>query len=208
MDKGLSYRHGKYITNCISILEKYMEKKAKKQHYGLLWLDLDMTGLDPSRDVVLEVAVAATDLQLETVQLGLDLVIHQPEDTLVGMDPWCLEQHTKSGLLAAVRTSTTSLKDVENYLIEFIDEYCSHERFLFAGNSVHQDRAFLKRYFPRVDVRGHYRLVDVSTIKELVQAWYPHSPERKFVKNKHHRALEDVSESINELRHYRKYFFV
>jgi oligoribonuclease len=185
-----------------------MEKKAKKQHYGLLWIDLEMTGLDPSRDVVLEVAVVASDIQLGMVQEGKDFVIHQPEDVLKSMDPWCLEQHTKSGLLTAVQSSTTSLEFVENYLLEFIEEYCSPTRFLFAGNSIHQDRAFLKRYFPRVDAKGHYRLIDVSTVKELVHAWYPNHPEVKFVKSKHHRAMDDVYESINELRHYRKHFFI
>lgn len=185
-----------------------MEKKAKKQQYDLLWIDLEMTGLNPLRDVVLEVAVAATDLQLEFVQTGIDLVIQQPQNVLAEMDPWCLKQHTKSGLLEAVQSSNISLQDAENLLIEFIDEYCSKTRLLFAGNSVHQDRAFLKRYFPRVEEKGHYRLIDVSTVKELVRAWYPQDPHVEFVKNKSHRALDDIYESINELRHYRTYFFV
>ncbi|HBL98181.1 TPA: oligoribonuclease [Candidatus Dependentiae bacterium] len=185
-----------------------MGKKEGLSSYGLLWIDMEMTGLDSSRDVILEVAAVATDLQLKNIQEGPSLVVHQPEEKLALMDAWCQEHHAASGLVDSVRASKLTVEQAEDLLLAFVQEYCSHDRLLFAGNTVYQDRAFLARYMPRLNAKGHYRLVDVSSIKELVVVWYKNDPMAHFKKGKAHRALTDVYESIEELRHYRQNFFV
>ena len=173
---------------------------------SLLWIDLEMTGLDAERDVILEIAAIATDSNLETIIEGPSLTIHQPQEFLDGMNDYVRDMHTKSGLLERVTQSKTSLLEAELAVIQFAIETCDKEVY-FAGNSIYQDRTFLKKYMPRLNERGHYRMVDVSTLKVLVQAWYPTAPEIYFKKSKEHRALIDIKESIEELRHYRKYFF-
>lgn len=173
---------------------------------NLLWLDLEMTGLDAERDVILEIAAVATDSNLETMIEGPSLTIHQPEELLEGMNDYVKEMHTKSGLLERVRASDISVLDAELAVIQFAIEQCDKEVY-FAGNSIYQDRTFLKKYMPRLNERGHYRMVDVSTIKVLVKEWYSKDPEIRFKKSKTHRALTDIYESIEELRHYRKHFF-
>lgn len=173
---------------------------------SLLWIDLEMTGLDAERDVILEIAAVATDNNLETIIEGPSLTIHQPQEFLDGMDPYVKEMHTKSKLLDRVAESKTSVLEAELAVIQFAIENCEKEVY-FAGNSIYQDRTFLKKYMPRLNERGHYRMIDVSTLKVLIQAWYPSQPEIYFKKSKEHRALIDIHESIEELRHYRKNFF-
>ncbi len=185
-----------------------MGKKEENPACGLLWIDLEMTGLDSTHDVILEMALVATDLQLKNRQGGPSVVIHQPEEALSTMDAWCCKHHAASGLLDAVRASTITVEKAEELALAFVEQYCSSNRLLFAGNTIYQDRAFLARYMPRLNAKGHYRLVDVSSVKELVVAWYPNDPMARFKKGKAHRALEDVYESIEELCHYRQNFFV
>lgn len=189
-------------------MEKKAEKKAENSRFGLLWVDLEMTGLDSSHEVILEIAVVASDIQLTRMLEGPSLVLHAHENILNKMDQWCYEHHTASGLLAQVRQSTISMCEAEERVLSFVAEYCTDKRLLLAGNTVYQDRAFLRRYMPTLESKLYYRLIDVSSIKELVKAWYPHHPEADFKKTKQHRALGDVYESIAELRHYRKHFFV
>ena len=165
-----------------------------------------MTGLDAEQDVILEIAVIATDTNLTSVIEGPAFTIFQSEPVLQRMNSWVKNQHTKSGLIDRVATSQVSEKIAENSIVDFIDNYCAQEIY-FAGNSIYQDRTFLKKYMPRLNARGHYRMVDVSSLKILVQGWYPKSPERDFKKSKPHRALDDIRESIAELRHYKNYFF-
>ena len=173
---------------------------------SLLWLDLEMTGLDAEKDVILEIAVAATDFNLETLIEGPDLVIHQPETALQNMNKWVQKTHSASGLLERVASSNIAVQEAEKQVLEFVHDSCEQD-FHFAGNSIYQDRSFLKKYMPKLNNKAHYRLIDVSTIKVLVKAWYPNSPENLFKKNKTHRAFDDVRESITELRHFRNYFF-
>lgn len=173
---------------------------------SLLWLDLEMTGLNADVDVILEIAVIATDINLETVIEGPVFTIHQPEDQLALMIPWVRNLHTKSGLLQRVETSKVSVHEAEKEVLEFVRDTCDKD-FYLAGNSIYQDRTFLKRYMPTLHEKAHYRVVDVSSLKVLIEGWYPHSPESSFKKSKAHRALEDVRESIAELKHYRKFFF-
>lgn len=192
-------------------MEKIREKDRIKQceiaKYSLLWIDLEMTGLNPERDAILEIAVVATDASLNCTIEGPSIIIHQSEETLELMDQWCFEHHTASGLVDSVRQSKTTIAAAEREVIAFVKRYCDEKKILFAGNSVYQDRAFLRRYMPALDALGHYRLVDVSSIKELVQAWYPKDPQVVFKKSKRHRSLDDIYETIAELAHYHRFFF-
>lgn len=179
----------------------------KKKEPLFLWLDLEMTGLDAEHDVILEIAAVITNSDLKKITDGPDIVIHQPHHFLEHINPWVKEQHTKSGLLERVANSSVSVHEAEDAMLEYIKDYSSHEVY-FAGNSIYQDRTFLKKYMPRLNEKGHYRMIDVSTLKVLIQNWYPHSAEIHFKKSKNHRALLDVYESIEELQHYRKHFFI
>lgn len=184
-----------------------MEKTCEIAKYSLLWLDLEMTGLNPERDAILEIAVVATDTSLNCSIEGPSITINQPEYALEAMDQWCYEHHTASGLLDSVRQSKTTVAAAEREIVAFVKRHCDEKRLLFAGNSVYQDRAFLRRYMPTLDALGYYRLVDVSSIKELVRAWYPKDPQIVFKKRKRHRSLDDIYEAIAELAHYRRFFF-
>ncbi len=175
----------------------------------LIWIDLEMTGLHlDSGDRILEIATVITNNQLEVIAEGPSLVIHQPEDLLKKMDAWNTKYHTKSGLVNAVLHSTISLEQAEHETLEFIKQYCLPHKSPLCGNTVYQDRAFLRRYMPSIDEFAHYRLVDVSTIKELVRRWYPNNPHIRYKKTETHRALPDIYTSIAELEHYRIYFFI
>ena len=173
----------------------------------LVWMDLEMTGLDPERDRILEIAALITDAQLQVVAEGPNLVVHQPDELLAAMDEWNTQHHGESGLTERVRSSTVSERDAEEAVLAFLAEHCAPQTVPLAGNSVHQDRRFLRRYMPTVDAFLHYRIVDVSTVKELGRRWYPEAYARRPQKNATHRALDDIQESIAELRYYREAFF-
>lgn len=175
---------------------------------NLVWIDLEMTGLDPEKDAILEIATIVTDGMLTVLEEGPSLVINQPEAVLEKMGPWVKEQHGKSGLTNKVRTSTVSLDQAERETLAFIKKYCTPQTGILSGNSVWQDRNFLARHMPTITDYLHYRLIDVTTVKQLVGAWYPGNPHLSFVKRDSHRALADIFESIEELRHYRTYFFI
>jgi len=173
---------------------------------NLVWIDMEMTGLDPESCYILEVGALVTTAELEPLSDGLCLAIKQPESVLQSMDPWCVRQHTKSGLLDRVRECGVTLEEAEKGLLKFIRRFCYKKRSPLCGNSICQDRRFLIKHMPRVDSHLHYRNIDVSSIKELVRRWYP--KELHFPKKKHsHRVLDDIYESIAELKHYRKHFF-
>jgi oligoribonuclease len=175
----------------------------------LVWLDMEMTGLDAERERIIEMATILTDGQLAEIAVGPDLVIHQPDDILAAMDDWNQKHHGGSGLIERVKASTISVADAEAQTIAFINEHVSaKERPVLAGNSIHQDRRFIRRYMPALEKRLHYRMVDVSTIKELGRRWYPQLVAKQPVKNESHRALDDIRESIEELRYYKQHLFV
>ncbi|PKN03814.1 oligoribonuclease [Candidatus Dependentiae bacterium HGW-Dependentiae-1] len=175
---------------------------------NLIWIDLEMTGLDTTRHVILEIASLVTDSQLAILAEGPSLVIHQPEENLQNMHPWVLDQHTKSGLLDRVRASTVSLVDAQEQTLTFLRHYCESNSSPLCGNSVWNDRAFLQVYMPPVASFLHYRMIDVTSFKEMVARWYPHNPLREYKKEDKHRALDDIRESVAELCHYRKNFFI
>lgn len=174
----------------------------------LVWIDLEMTGLNPDIDVIVEIASIVTDGNLNVIEEGPAFVIHQPEEKLVQMDSFVQELHTKTGLVDEIRTSTVSIKEAEEKTMLFLREHCQPRRSFLCGNSVWNDRMFMSKQMPEITNFLHYRLVDVTSIKIVVQCWYPNDPHIEFLKKDTHRALSDIRESIAELKHYRKYFFV
>jgi oligoribonuclease len=175
----------------------------------LVWLDMEMTGLDPARERIIEIATILTDGQLGEIAVGPELVIHQTDEVLAAMDDWNTKHHGASGLTERVRQSPISDADAEAQTLAFLDAHLSaKERPVLAGNSIHQDRRFIRRYMPLLDTRLHYRMVDVSTIKELARRWYPQIAAKQPPKRDTHRALDDIRESIAELRFYRGQVFI
>ncbi len=175
----------------------------------LVWVDMEMSGLDAERERIIEMATILTDGQLNEIAVGPDLVIHQPDEILAAMDDWNKKHHGGSGLIERVKESTISEAEAEAQTIAFINEHvAAKERPVLAGNSIHQDRRFIRRYMPTLEKRLHYRMVDVSTIKELGRRWYPQLVAKQPVKNESHRALDDIRESINELRYYKQHLFI
>ncbi|MES2561774.1 MAG: oligoribonuclease [Pseudomonadota bacterium] len=171
----------------------------------LIWIDMEMSGLNPETDRVIEVAVIITDSQLNTVAEGPVLVVHQADDVLDRMDDWNKSTHGKSGLIDRVRASTLTEAQVEDQMLAFIAEYVPPRVSPMCGNSVHQDRRFLVRYMPKLEEYFLYRNLDVSTLKELARRWRPELM-AGMVKQGKHEALADVQESIDELRYYREHF--
>ncbi|MGU0901030.1 oligoribonuclease [Pseudomonas aeruginosa] len=172
---------------------------------NLIWIDLEMTGLDPDRDVIIEMATIVTDSDLNTLAEGPVIAIHQPEEILAGMDEWNTRQHGQSGLTQRVRESTVSMAEAEAQTLAFLEQWVPKRSSPICGNSICQDRRFLYRHMPRLEGCFHYRNLDVSTLKELAARWAPQVRE-SFKKGNTHLALDDIRESIAELRHYRDHF--
>jgi oligoribonuclease len=171
-------------------------------------MDLEMTGLDPARNVIVEIATLVTDDQLEVLAEGPDLVIHQPDETLAGMEDVVREMHTRSGLLAAIQASTVSLADAGAATLDFIKAHVPAPRSVpLCGNSIGTDRRFLAVHLPEIENYLHYRSIDVSTLKELALRWAPEVLEDAPKKESTHRALDDIRESVDELRWYRAHLF-
>lgn len=175
-----------------------------KKH--LVWIDLEMSGLDPERHVIVEIGSIVTDDRLEIVAKGPDIAINYSKHTLSLMEEWSLKHHQLSGLLDRVKTSPYNCQRAEQETIEFLSRYCQEGESPLCGNSVWQDRRFLAKYMPRLESFLHYRNIDVSSIKELVKRWYPTLP--VFTKKKAHLAMSDIEESIKELAYYREKVFV
>ncbi len=171
----------------------------------LVWMDLEMTGLDVDQHVILEIATVITDSNLNVIEEGPAITIFQPEDALAKMDEWNVEHHTRSGLLERVRESESSLEEAEAVTFDLISRHSERGESPLCGNSVWQDRRFLNRYMPTLDSYLHYRIIDVSSIKELVRRWAPDVLDQ-VEKSDSHRALQDIMESIEELRLYRRKF--
>ncbi len=176
---------------------------------ALVWMDLEMTGLDPTNDVIVEIATLVTDAELNIVAEGPDLVIHVADELLDGMAEIVKNMHAKSGLTDAIRASTMTLEDAGAATLAFIKEHVPNERAApLCGNSIGTDRRFLTVYLPEIENHLHYRCVDVSTIKELVDRWYPEAYAKRPNKTGNHRALGDIVDSVNELRYYRDAAFL
>jgi oligoribonuclease len=170
----------------------------------LVWIDCEMTGLDPLTDVLVEIAVIATDAELNPLDDGLDLVIAAERDKLEGMEDVVREMHVASGLLDALATAATTVAEAETQVLDYVKRHAPERRKApLCGNSIATDRSFIARYMPALDDHLHYRMIDVSSIKELARRWYPRAYYNAPVKSGGHRALADILESINELRYYR-----
>ncbi|USE36505.1 oligoribonuclease [Endozoicomonas sp. SCSIO W0465] len=172
---------------------------------NLIWIDLEMTGLDPVNDRILEIATIVTDGQLNILEEGPVIAVHQNNEVLDGMNEWCVNTHGATGLADRVRASTISERQAEQMTLDFLRKYVDQGISPMCGNSIGQDRRFLWRYMPELNDYFHYRNIDVSTLKELARRWKPELL-TQFTKQGTHLALEDIRESIAELRFYRQYF--
>ena len=171
----------------------------------MVWIDLEMTGLDPGRDVIIEAAVLITDAELNIIADGPDLAINRTREELSVMNAWNRRTHHGSGLIKRVKASEVTIEQAEQEILEFVQQWTIEGKSPLCGNSVHQDRRFLYDEMPKLIDWLNYRIVDVSTIKELAMRWYPQM--EPFVKQERHRALDDIRESIDELRWYRQQIF-
>ena len=175
----------------------------------IVWVDLEMTGLDPSRHVIVEVAALVTDAELNIIDEGVDLVVHTTDAELAEMDDFVTQMHSDNGLLDDIKASTVSIEEAEDAVLALVEKHCdpAHPAPL-AGNSIATDRTFIKAQMPRLDAALHYRMIDVSTVKELSRRWFPKAYFNQPQKGMAHRALADIVESIRELDYYRRAVFV
>jgi len=178
-----------------------------QQAGNLIWVDLEMTGLDPARDMVIEIASIVTDSELNTLAEGPVIAIHQPDSVLAAMDEWNTRHHTRSGLVERVRSSAIDEAAAEDQTLAFLRQWAEPGSSPMCGNSICQDRRFMARHMPRLERYFHYRNLDVSTLKILMQLWRPEL-EEGVVKEGSHQALEDIRESVAELCYYRKHLLV
>ncbi|EDY85854.1 oligoribonuclease [gamma proteobacterium HTCC5015] len=170
---------------------------------NLIWIDLEMTGLDTVNDEIIEIATIVTDKALNVIAEGPMLAIHQPDAVMDGMDEWNTRQHGQSGLTERVKNSDVNMQEAERQTIEFLEQYVGARKSPMCGNSICQDRRFMARQMPQLEAYFHYRNLDVSTLKELVTRWAP-DVHKGFVKQGKHLALDDIRDSIEELRYYRQ----
>lgn len=184
--------------------ENILASNNEKDKFPLVWMDMEMTGLDPEKNTVIEIATVITDSELNILEQGPTYVIAQPQTTLEAMDKWNRDHHKKSGLWDLVLASQTTIAEAEEATLAFIKKHLPPNKGMLAGNSIWQDRRFLIKHMPRIDQYLFYRMLDVSSVKTLFHYWYK---ENKFEKSGNHRALEDTLLSIEELKYYRKLMF-
>lgn len=178
---------------------------VRPNEFNLIWVDMEMTGLNPDSDRIIEVAVVVTDPQLNILAEGPVFAIHQADEIMDGMDAWNKGTHGRSGLIEKVKASTVTESEAEQALIEFLKKYVPHGKSPMCGNTICQDRRFMARGMPKLEAFFHYRNLDVSTLKELCRRWKPELASG-FKKHQKHTALADIIESIEELRYYREHF--
>ena len=189
----------------MSTLRPVTVRPAMNKKTNLIWIDLEMTGLVPEKDIIIEIATVVTDADLNVLAEGPSLAIHQDNKYLESMDEWNTRQHTKSGLVQRVKESGISVNEAEIQTLDFVMKYVDPGTSPMCGNSICQDRRFLYNYMPKLEKFFHYRHIDVSTLKELAVRWKPDVVSNSFKQSKH-LALSDIYDSINELKHYREHF--
>ena len=187
------------------ILRRVTDRSEMNKKTNLIWIDLEMTGLVPEKDIIIEIATVVTDADLNVLAEGPSLAIHQDNKYLESMDEWNTRQHTKSGLVQRVKESEISVNEAEKQTLDFVMKYVDPDTSPMCGNSICQDRRFLYNYMPKLEKFFHYRHIDVSTLKELAVRWKPDVVSTSFKQSKH-LALSDIYDSINELKHYREHF--
>jgi oligoribonuclease len=180
-------------------------ESSMKRNSNLIWIDLEMTGLNPNHDRIIEIATVVTDTHLEILAEGPVFAVKQSDEILEGMDMWNTKQHNKSGLVERVKHDSVSESEAMEKTLEFLKKYVSEGKSPMCGNSICQDRRFLFRYMPELETYFHYRNLDVSTVKELAKRWKPEII-KGFKKKTKHLALSDIIDSINELKYYREHF--
>ena len=177
-----------------------------KDDRNLVWLDMEMTGLNPKVDRILEIATIVTDSDLNVLAEGPVIAVHQSDEVLAAMSPWCVEHHGASGLTERVRASTITEAQAEKQTLRFLEKWVAEKQSPICGNTIGQDRRFLVEYMPNLEAYFHYRYLDVSTVKILAQRWAPEIA-AGFPKKEAHLALDDIRESIAELKYYREHLF-
>ncbi|WP_455198933.1 oligoribonuclease [Kaarinaea lacus] len=182
-----------------------MNETVPDKDRNLIWIDLEMTGLDTQQDKIIEIATIVTDGELNIIAEGPMLAIHQSDEIMAGMDEWNTRQHGESGLTKRVKESTVNEAEAERQTIAFLEQHVTKGKSPMCGNSICQDRRFLARCMPDLEAYFHYRNLDVSTLKELASRWVP-AVARGFTKNSSHLAMDDTRDSINELKYYREHF--
>ena len=187
------------------ILRRVTDRSEMNKKINLIWIDLEMTGLVPEQDIIIEIATVVTDADLNVLAEGPSLAIHQDNKYLDSMDEWNTRQHTKSGLVQRVKESSISVDEAEKQTLDFLMKYVDPGASPMCGNSICQDRRFLYNYMPKLEKFFHYRHIDVSTLKELAIRWKPDVVTSSFKQSKH-LALSDIYDSINELKYYREHF--
>ena len=181
--------------------------EAKKSKDNMVWIDMEMTGLEVERERIIEMASIVTDKNLNILEEGPNLAIHQPNKILNSMDEWNQKHHKGSGLVDQVKASKITVKKAEKITMDFLKHYCLPGKSVLCGNAVHHDRRFISKYMPKLDKFLHYRHIDVTTLKVLIKWWYQKKNKEAFKKKDKHRALDDIRESIAELKFYREHFF-
>ncbi|XP_067943972.1 oligoribonuclease-like [Watersipora subatra] len=174
----------------------------------IIWLDLEMSGLDVNKERIIEIAVAVTNADLTKIAEGPNIIIHQEDSLLDAMDPWCVKTHGESGLTAAVKESKVSEAEAEKSVLDFVKLYTTKGKCVLGGNSIYMDKMFLMKYMPDFSDHLHYRLVDVSTLKELIKGWMPEVVKNAPKKGNTHRSRDDIRESIKELKYYKSAAFI
>ena len=173
---------------------------------NLIWIDLEMTGLDTDNDLIIEIATIITDSRLNILEEGPIVAVHQADEILDAMDEWNTRQHGQSGLISRIKASEYTVSDAENMTLEFVKRFVPENKSPMCGNSICQDRRFMHRLMPSLEQYFHYRNLDVSSVKEIVKRWYPNGPE--FKKASSHLAMDDIRDSINELLFYQQHYFI
>ncbi|XP_034940288.1 oligoribonuclease [Chelonus insularis] len=197
---------GPHVIPFLNKKRKFSQFKMENKN-NIVWIDMEMTGLDIEKDRILEISALVTNQDLEIISPTFHTIIHQPDNIMANMNEWCLKNHAETGLIDDVKKSNVNIKEAESKLLDFLKPFTEEKANPLAGNTIWMDRIFLRKYMYNVDIYLNYRIIDVSSIKELCKRWAPHIAENVPKKRNKHRAVEDIEDSIKELQYYRENLF-